>query len=412
MPAAWPSVRDLMSTDPVTLPHDAPIAKALGLMRTRGLHEVPVLRNARLAGMITAESIARRPRGPLSTKVEHLLVLPPLVTPSTPLPEVAAQLMATGLRATPVVGRRGELLGVISRTDLVRALKNAPAVTRATVESVASPASVVVREDDEVRHLLGQIRLLEEHPLPVVDRKGHLVGAVGVSDLVGVLWRPIVGGKRDARAARSALDVEVGSIMHSPAITVPAGTPASDAASIMLREGISSVFVVEGGRPTGVVGQADLLGLVVGGGQAPAPGGGVEDVFVEITGLRGSADPAMLADIDHIVATGLRRIAKHLRPKLLTIHFAPHATHRAGDLTVEARLHTDVGIFYASHTGWNLMAGVAGLLDELGEQARRARDNQRLGNRARRQAGADATLFVDAELEAKIRTASGADEGD
>jgi CBS domain-containing protein len=410
MPAAWPSVAELMTGDPVTLPHDAPIAKALGLMRTRGFHEIPVLRNARLAGMITFESIARRVRGSLTTKVESLLILPPLVTPTTSLPEIAGQLLATGLRAAPVVGRRGELVGIVSRTDLVRALRSAPVAARATVESIAGPARVVIREDDQVRHLLAQLRLLEEHPLPVVDRKGRLVGAVGVADLGAVLWRPTAGGKADAKTGRSALEVEVGSIMHSPAITVPIGTSAAEAASLMSREKVSSVFVVEGGRPTRVVGQSDLLGLVVGSARTAGPGGRVEDVYVEITGLRGSADPALLADIDHLVAAGLRRIAKHLRPTLLTLHFAPHATHRTNDLTVEARLHTDVGIFYASHTGWNLMAGVAGLLEELAGQARRAREEQRPRGRGRRSAGADATLFVDAELEAKIRTASGADE--
>ncbi|HTT14681.1 MAG TPA: CBS domain-containing protein [Thermoplasmata archaeon] len=412
MPSPWPTAGELMTADPATLPHDAPLAKALGIMRTRGLHEVPVLRNARLAGMITFESIARRVRSSLSTKVENLLILPPLITPSTPLPEVAAQLLATGLRAAPVVGRKGELVGVISRTDLVRALRSVPAVARASVDAIASPARVVIREDEEVRHLLAQLRALEEHPLPVVDRKGRLVGAVGVSDLGAVLWRPVTGGKRDAQTPGSALDVEVGSIMHSPPVTVPSGTSAAEAAALMTREHVSSVFVVDGDRPARVVGQADLLGLVVGSPRAAGAPGGIEDCYVEITGLRGATDAALLADIDHLIAAGLRRIAKHLHPTLLTVHFAPHATHRTNDLTVEARLHTDVGIFYASHTGWNLMAGVAGLLEELAAQARRARENQRGRGRGRRGSGADATLFVDAELEAKIRSASGADESE
>jgi CBS domain-containing protein len=412
MPAGWPTAGDLMSADPATLPHDAPIAKALGLMRTRGYHEVPVLRRARLIGLITLESIARRATRALTTKVEHLLILPPLITPSTPLPEIAAQLMATGLRAAPVVGRRGELVGIVSRTDLVRALRSTPVVARARVETIASPASVVVQESDSVRHLVAQIRHLEEHPLPVVDRKGRLVGAVGVADLAEVLWRPTVGGKRDAATAGSALDVEIGSIMHAPPVTAALGTSAADAAATMVREKVSSVFVVDGERGVRVVGQADLLGLVVGSARAEEAGGRVEDVYVEITGLRGSADAALLADIDHLVAAGLRRIAKHVRPTLLTIHFAPHATHRTNDLTVEARLHTDVGIFYGSHTGWNLMAGVAGLLDDLTGQARRARENQRVRGRGRRARAPDATLFVDAELEQKIRSASGADDGE
>jgi CBS domain-containing protein/ribosome-associated translation inhibitor RaiA len=407
MPVAWPSAGDLMTARPVTLPHDAPISRALGLMRSRGIHEIPVLQRSRLLGMITFETIARRSSRSVATKVGHLLVVPPLVTPATSLPEVAAELLATGLRAAPVVGRRGELLGVISRTDLVRALPGLSGVTRAAVEKIGRSASYFVREDDTVRHLFGQIRLLEEHALPVVDRKGRLVGAVGLEDLGSVLWRPTVGGKLDVATPGSALDVEVRSIMHTPALTVAVGVDAIEAARLMSREKVSSVFVIENGRPTRIVAQTDLMSLVV-GSVPPAHGrGGVEDVYVEVTGLRGSSDPALLADIDHLVAGSLKRIAHHVRPILLSLHLSPHSTHRTSDLTVEARLHTDGGIFYASHTGWNLMAGISGLMEELTSQVQRSQESRRTkGRRRPLGASAEETEPVDPDLERRIRSAT------
>jgi CBS domain-containing protein/ribosome-associated translation inhibitor RaiA len=414
MPIAWPTAADLMTERPVTLPPDAPISQALGLMRAKGFHEIPVLRRSRMIGMITFESIARRSNRPLATKVEHLLILPPLVTPSTPFPELVELLLAAGLRAAPVVGRRGEILGIVSRTDLVRALGDLPAVFGADsppVEAVASSANEVVVEDELCRHLLTRVRVLEEHPLPVVDRKGRLVGAVGVSDLGKVLWKPVTGGKRDARANRPALDVRVGSIMRAPPVTVPAGTSVFAAARRMNEERVSSVFVVDGRRPTGILGQSDLLGLVVGRARPPGPKGRVEDVYVEITGLRGSGDPVLFAEIDDVVARGLRRVARYVQPTLLSLHFAPHATHRTNDLTVEARLHTNHGIFYASHTGWNLLAGVSGLLEDLAGQTRRVRET-RAKRRPRSSANSDsdASVSIDSDLERKIRAATGPEE--
>ena len=130
MPASWPTVGEMMTSRPVTLPPDAPISRALGLMRAGDMHEIPVLRRSRMIGMITFESIARRANRALATKVEHLLVVAPLITPSTTYPEVAQELLAAGLRAVPVVGRKGELVGVVSRTDLVRRLPDIPQLTR------------------------------------------------------------------------------------------------------------------------------------------------------------------------------------------------------------------------------------------------------------------------------------------
>lgn len=403
-----------MTAHPVTLPHDALISTALGLMRSHRFHEIPVLRNTRLIGMLTIESIARRGRWSLSSKVENLLIVPPLILPTTPFPEVAEQLLATGMRGAPVVGRRGELLGIISRTDLVRALPGL-AVFRSggpTVEEIARSAGEAIREDEQCRNLISQLRLLEEHPLPVVNRKGRIVGAVGIADLGEILGRPIAGGKRDARANRTTLEVEVGSIMHSPPITIPLGASAVEAAQLMTQEEVSSVFVVEDGRPTRIVGQADLLSLAVARAR-PAPSrDGIENVYVEITGLRGSADPGLLAEIDGGVAKALRRIARYIRPTLLTLHFSPQGTHRTNDLTVEARLFTENGrIYYASHTGWNLMAGVAGLLDELTAQVRRAEESPRgKGRRRGLPPETEDVTSEDPDLEAKIRAASGDDE--
>jgi CBS domain-containing protein/ribosome-associated translation inhibitor RaiA len=412
MATNWPAARDLMTAHPITIPHDAPVSRALGLMGSRKVHELPVLRKKNLIGMITLESIARRTNLSLGTKVEHLMLLPPLITEATPFPELAERLLAAGLRAAPVVGKRNELVGVVSRTDLVRALPALSGFTHAKVEEIASPFGVLLQESDAVETMLAHIRIIEEHPLPVVDRKGRLVGAVGVSDLTRVFWKPRAAGKGDAvrhdARERHVFEVAIGAIMHSPAVTVPVGTDAAAAARVMTEQKVSSAFVVENGKPTGVVTQGDLIGLSVGAGAAPAAGrklSGTSDVYVQITGLRGSGDAETLTEIDRVLAQGLRRISRHARPQLLALHIAPHATHRSGDATVQARLHTDHGIYYASDTEWNYFAGIATLMDELAEQVRRAKDER---NQRRKHGGAAIPVEEDEtvgspELEEQLR---------
>jgi CBS domain-containing protein len=404
MAASWPTARDLMTPKPITVPIDAPLSQALGAMRSNSIHEVPVLRGKRLVGMVTFETIARRSNLPLSTKVEHLLVLPPIITLTTPLPEIAEQLLAAGLRAAPVVGKSGELVGIVSRTDLVKAIPKFPEIAGHRVEEVASPIGVIVKENDSVGSLFGQVRLLEEHALPVVDRKGRLIGAVDVGDLGRVLWRPSVGGKRDAQKGGNPMDVEVATIMRGPALTVSPTTSTGDAAAMMSKAKVASVFVVEQGRPIGVVSQGDLLSLSVGTGGA---GTNVGDVYVQVHGLRGSGDPAILAEIDQLVAKGLRRIARHAHPIVLSLHVTPQGTHRTGDASVSVRLTTDRGNFFASETGWNLFAGIATLMDELEQQARRTHDERddRRKRRSLRAIPVDEAP-ADPELEARLRAAT------
>jgi CBS domain-containing protein/ribosome-associated translation inhibitor RaiA len=409
MVVAWPNARDLMTPKPITLPSDAQLSRALGLMRSKGIHELPVMKKKQLVGLITFETIARRTNLPLTTKVEHLLTLPPTATVSTSFAEIAEQLLAAGMRAAAVLGKKGELVGLVSRSDLVRAIPGLPTIARHRVEEIMSPIGIMVREDEPCGQLFGQIRILEEHPLPVIDRKGRLTGAVGVSDLGRVLWIPTVGGKKDAATSGSITQVQVKTIMHSPALTVEKGTTVGAAAELMSGQKVSSVFVLEGGKPTGIVSQTDLLGLAVGGAE-PAGGSKLGDVYVQVHGLRGSGDPTILTEIDRVVAKGLRHISRHVRPTFLSLDITPHATHRSGDATVSVRLHTDHGIFYASKDGWNFYAGITDLLDELSEQARRVHDASRdRRRRSAKQVPVD-EMPVDAELEAQLRRVSGRDD--
>ncbi|MCI4357765.1 MAG: CBS domain-containing protein [Thermoplasmata archaeon] len=403
----WPTARELMTPKPITLSTDAPLSRALGLMRTNGIHEIPILRNGRLTGMITFDSIARHTNLALSMKVEHLMVLPPVITPSAEYPELAEQLLSVGLRAAPVVGKRGELVGVVSRTDLVRVLPNLPALAQHRVEEIANPVNLILSENDPCSQLFNQVRLLEEHPLPVADRAGHLVGAVGLADLGQVLWKPLLPGKRDRRGPGRIGDITIGTVMHTPALTVEAGSSSGAAALAMSRAKVSSAFLVERGVPVGIVSQASLLGLAVGLAESLTPTK-LSDVYVQIHGLRGSGDPETLSEIDQLVAKGLRRIAHHARPTLLSLDVSPHSA-RAGDATVHVRVQTDEGIYYATVTDWSFFASVTSALDDIEGQARRAHETKE--RRHRRAPGRKASLTEDSpvteEVEAKIRAATG-----
>ena len=362
-----------------------PVSRAIARMRARSVHELPVVQDDRLLGMFAFESVARRPSLPLNARVGNLVLRPPRIDPTVPYSRVAGLLLESGLRALPVVGPHDRLLGIVSRSDVVGAFPAQGDRPPARVEELAGPPATVVHEREPVGRLFGLI--LDDAPIPVVDARKRLVGAVGLADLGKLLGRPRSTGRGDRpkeNDARGRVDrVEVRSIMRRPAVTVPVGTTVSDAARRMTRERTSSVFVVDGDRLLGVLGQRDVL-LYVAGGPPSARGRG--EVFVQVHGFPLSRDPELLEQIDRTVSRGLRRIGRRLRPRLLDLQLRPEGVHRTANTAVLARLVTEGGgTLYASRSGWNPLMAVARVLEQIERQAERSgRRVERRSSRTRR----------------------------
>jgi IMP dehydrogenase len=89
---------------------------------------VPVCRGERVVGVVSeADLIGKR-----GTRVEEVMSSPPVTVPeSAGLEEVAAQLMQKRLRRLPVVDGRGRLVGVVSRSDVLRWAMEAAQAARA-----------------------------------------------------------------------------------------------------------------------------------------------------------------------------------------------------------------------------------------------------------------------------------------
>jgi CBS domain-containing protein len=130
---------------------------------------------------------------------------PITATPSTTIGEVMGEFDRHDFNAIPVVGAGGELVGIVTKLDVLRALQPAPAgelptlspVASQRVESIMRRGVVTVDPEDSVviaADLLGATRFLS---LPVVKRlhgsKGRLVGIVTRGDLIrGFRSEPVI----------------------------------------------------------------------------------------------------------------------------------------------------------------------------------------------------------------------------
>ena len=125
------------------------------------------------------------------------------------------------------------------------------------VADVMTIDPIVVRDDASLEEAARLLRAYSVSGLPVVDRRGVLVGVISKTDLVAIEEAPI---GRLIRTEASGL--RVGELMTSPAITVPMTGSLGDAAKLMCDRRVHRLVALDDdGRPVGVLSAFDFVSL-------------------------------------------------------------------------------------------------------------------------------------------------------
>jgi CBS-domain-containing membrane protein len=87
---------------------------------------------------------------------------------------------------TPVIDRRGVVVGVITDRDAAMAMLNHPgrSASKLTARDAMTVDVIGCASRDGVRRVLGKMALHHVRRLPVLDSRGHLSGVVSIDDIV------------------------------------------------------------------------------------------------------------------------------------------------------------------------------------------------------------------------------------
>ena len=208
---------------------------------------------------------------------------PETVTPDTPIADVVEHLVSRDYTALPVVDERGQVIGVIGDTDMLRAgltgvsvsvhkvigldlvreqlsaLKSAGTTVR---QAMTTPAVTIKRTAQlaDAAHLMHARHLKR---LPVVDDTGKLVGVLGRLD---VLQSVASGYAR--RTTPHAVPLPQGhrtvaEIMERQVPTVVQSAPLADVVGKLLDSAVKRVIVVDaGGKLAGIITDTDIVARV------------------------------------------------------------------------------------------------------------------------------------------------------
>ncbi|MFQ3285033.1 MAG: CBS domain-containing protein [Natronomonas sp.] len=258
----------------------------LEYLQDRGFSSVPVIRvdddGEQFRGLVTRGSLIEQPD---EDQLALLAREVPTIGRSASLTDLAELVLESGERRVPVV-EDGELLGIVTVTDLVRALAEGESDGETTVGGLAT------REINTVYH---------GTPLPVAERElsyagvayaivldddGRQTGMITEVDIIDVahvvqgesnpgdavanqddewMWEGIkaVGSRSIPTLNVEIPSTAVSEFMSEDLITVPKTRTARETAQSMLSNDIEQIPLLSGDELVGIVRDVDLLGALV-----------------------------------------------------------------------------------------------------------------------------------------------------
>lgn len=358
-------VKDIMSSSAVTARKGDTVSDVVAQMKKGHLREVPVLDGAKPIGLVSYSSFLHRRSLPLSAKVEQVMLPGPSLDEDMLLTAAVEEMMSAGVRGAPVV-RAGKMVGFVSRTDIIKIFPRIVQLRDRKVTSLMTTNPLSVTEHETVRKAQILMKSLMEKTLPVVNSSGVLVGAIGMPEVMDVLWslKSTARPPNEVRGGREQTEVFVGSVMSRPAIAVSPDETAGKVASLMIENGLSTVFVHEDQKLVGVVSQADLMEQII----SLKP---TEGVYVQLTGLN-EEDPDVYDVLYDLIGKSMKRIDKIQPPRVFTVHVTTyHHEGMRSKFSLTGRLTTTKKMYYSRATDWDLYKTMDSMLDSLEKNVKR-----------------------------------------
>lgn len=366
-------VKEMMTQNIVATAPEKQVSEVLGMMKKNDVHEIPVIERNKLVGLVTYNHLIRRRKLALTSHVQSVMVSPPTISQNDSLITISDVLLTNGFRAVPVTEKK-KIIGMVSRTDVIRATKRIREITEMPVGRIMTSNPVCVRENEGVIKAKDTMRDMGIRTLPVADKNGNVIGAFGLKDISSFFEaNRIKSSKGEVYGEKTPVNIEVKSVMHSPPITVDQKANVGEVIDLMTKHRISSVIVEEKRKPVGIVTQADILGLLAGLKERKA-------AYVQITGLE--EDPSVYNAMYEIIEKYLKRINKMITPQMLLLHVTTYYPKgKTAKYSVSAKLTTPRKLFVSKSRAqlyqWDLMKSLDEVMSHLERMVRREKEKEK-----------------------------------
>jgi CBS domain-containing protein len=253
-----------MTREVVTIDKDRKLSDALELMEKHRISRLVVVNEGEIVGMVTDKDIlevmgssryANRLPSSLhvSTAMSRGVVT---INMESDISEAARTMLEHAVKSLPVVND-GELVGIITTTDLLRPLQN----SEEGVEKVMTRQVITVSPEDRVIHAR---RLMLDNGISrlVVVEEGRIVGILTERQLGRALGA--FKSAADNKQVNRVRNLIVEDVMTQAVVTLSDDSTVGEAASLMLERGFSGIPIVDASDSlAGIVTKTDLIRLLV-----------------------------------------------------------------------------------------------------------------------------------------------------
>ena len=257
-------VKDVMTTEIISVDKDEDLAHVLTLMKKHDITKIPVLENKKFFGIITDNMIAYklgsiRKREITASRLHASSVTEknvPVVTAEDDLVPILRMVGDPGPTMLPVLESDGQLIGVLTKADILHLAKSTKAVNQIMRKKIS-----VVAPNDRVVHARSIMLDEQVARLPVVDQ-GALVGII--SDIeIAFAFAKLKESFALGHQKHQLEELLVQDVMKSPVIWTTKTITIANAATLMLKHDIGALPIVDEERLIGIITRTDILKTVV-----------------------------------------------------------------------------------------------------------------------------------------------------
>jgi CBS domain-containing protein len=252
-------VKEVMTKDIISVDKDENLKHVLHLMKKHEITKIPVLEEKKLVGLVTDNIIAYklgsiRKKGVPPSRLHASSVTDKnieCVNPETDVKKILEKVGEPGPTMLCVT-ENTNLLGVITKADLLPLVKS-----KKQVKEIANKKIITISSNDRVIHARRIMVDKNIARLPVL-KDGKLVGIISDNEIAFALAN-LKSSFPLGRQKHQLEELHVEDVMKKPAIWTKPNVSASEVASIMIKNNLGMLPLVENDKIVGIISRTDLL---------------------------------------------------------------------------------------------------------------------------------------------------------